>query len=89
MKPRPVFLAIGWTAAAAWAVLWIYVRATSRWGVFAVAPAILPLLAVSVVIALYAGLAFVIALWKGRWDLPYAVLGALHGGIVWLASVRR
>jgi hypothetical protein len=86
---RKLLLAAGWVGLVAWIGLAGYVRVTSRWGVFAVAPLLLPMLLLSAGITVLGIVVCLVTLRHSRWDLPVAVIAAMHGAIVWYAATHR
>ena len=88
-RGRKLLLIAGWAALAGWVALGSYVRVTNRWGVFAVAPLLLPMFVLSAVVS---GLGIVVCLATlrhGRWDVPVAMVAVVHGVIVWYAATQR
>jgi hypothetical protein len=85
---RRAFLLVGCGTLAAWLALWVYVVATNRWGVFAVAWALLPLFLLSSVLALAGLVMFLNGVRSGRKDLLIAVLVIVHGGILIFGMTR-
>lgn len=85
---RAVVIGAGLVILGCWAALWGYVSATNRWGVFAVAPALLPLLASSAAIAGLGTAMWLSGLRRRRLDLPLLLVVAAHGVIVLYASTH-
>ena len=89
MRGRRLFLVVSWCALALWAGLYAYVIGTNRWGVFAIAPALLPMLACSAALALLGGVMSLARMRHGRADTSLIVVAVLHGAIVWYAATQR
>jgi CHASE2 domain-containing sensor protein len=86
---RKLLLTAGWIALAAWVGLLGYVRVTNRWGVFAVAPLLLPMLLLSTGITVLGIGVCLATLRHNRWDAPVALLAAMHGVIIWYAATHH
>jgi len=82
-------LAAGWVGLAVWIGLAGYVRGTNRWGVFALAPLLLPMLLLSAGITVLGIVVCLVTLRQSRWDVPVAVIAAMHGAIVLHAATHR
>jgi hypothetical protein len=89
MRGRRSFLVVSWCALAIWAGLWAYVAGTNRWGVFAIAPALLPMLACSAALTLVGGVMVLARMRHGRADASLIVVVLLHGAIVWYAATQQ
>ena len=85
---RRLLLIVGVISLAAWMAIGVYLRATNRWGAFAVAPFLLPLFLIA---ASVAGLGAVVCVWSWRQrrvDLPMSLVALVHGAIIYYASTR-
>jgi hypothetical protein len=86
---RWLLLILGVSSLAAWIAIGVYLRATNRWGAFAVAPFFLPLF---VIAASVAGLGALVCVWSWRQrriDLPMSLVALVHGAIIYYASTHR
>ena len=83
---RRFLLVVGFVSLTAWIAIGLYLRATNRWGAFAVAPLLLPLFLIA---ASVAGLGAMVCAWSWRQrriDVPMTLLALVHGAILWYAS---
>jgi hypothetical protein len=83
---RRFLLIVGFSSMAVWVAIGAYLRATNRWGAFAVAPFLLPLF---VVAASVAALGAVVCIWSWRQrriDAPMSLVTFVHGAIIYYAS---
>lgn len=88
-RARQMLLFVGWTAVAVWGTLGLYVRVTNRWGVLAVAPALVPLLVVSIAITGVGALMCAADVRHRRWDASVTLITGLHAMILWYAATSR
>jgi hypothetical protein len=85
---RRLLLIVGLSSMAAWIAIGIYLRATNRWGAFAVAPFLLPLFLIA---ASVAGLGAIVCAWSWRQhriDLPMSLVALVHGAIIYYAGTH-
>ena len=83
---RRLLLIVGIGSLATWIAIGIYLRATNRWGAFAVAPLMLPLFLIA---ALVAALGAGVCVWSWRQkriDVPMTIVALVHGAIIYYAS---
>lgn len=86
---RRLLLIVGVSSLAAWMAIGLYMRATNKWGAFAIAPFLLPLF---VIAAAVAGLGALVCVWswrRHRIDLPMSLVALVHGAIFYYASTHR
>ena len=85
---RRFLLVVGFISLTAWIAIGLYLRATNRWGAFAVAPLLLPLFLIA---ASVAGLGATVCVWSWRQrriDVPMTLVALVHGAILWYASTH-
>ena len=86
---RRLLLIVGFSSLGVWIAIGIYLRATNRWGAFAVAPLLLPLFLIA---ASVGGLGLVMCAWtwrrEHRIDLPMSLMALVHGAILYYASTH-
>ena len=85
---RRFLLVVGFLSLTVWIAIGLYLRATNRWGSFAVAPLLLPLFLIA---ALVAGLGAVVCVWSWRQrriDVPMSLIALVHGSILWYAGTH-
>ena len=85
---RSAVVYVGLVALGGWVLLLAYIRITDRWGVFAVAPALLPLLAASLAVVAGGAPLWILRARRGNWDPPLLLTLAVHGAILVYASGR-
>jgi hypothetical protein len=85
---RNALVYLGLFALGGWVLLLGYIRITDRWGVFAVAPALLPLLLTSTVVLAAGAPLWIRRARRGTWDPPLLLTLAAHGAILVYASSR-
>jgi len=85
---RRFLLVVGFLSLTVWIAIGLYLRATNRWGSFAVAPLLLPLFLIA---ALVAGLGAMVCVWSWRQrriDVPMSLIALVHGAILWYAGTH-
>ena len=85
---RRLLLVVGFISLTAWLAIGLYLRATNRWGSFAVAPLLLPLFLIA---ALVAVLGVIVCAWSWRQrriDVPMSFVALAHCAILWYASTH-
>jgi hypothetical protein len=85
---RSALYYLGLVALGGWVLLLAYIRVTDGWGVFAVAPALLPLLGASAVVLAVGAPLWILRARRGTWDPPLLLTLAAHGAILVYASSR-